>query len=55
MNNSVNYSQFIDMLLDSSDDFEPYGLAEIPGSSLNKSSITSAVLEPLQYDDSGYD
>jgi hypothetical protein len=30
MNNSVNYSSFVEMVLDSSDDFEPYGYAETP-------------------------
>lgn len=25
MNNSINYSGYVDMLLDSSDEFEPYG------------------------------
>ena len=25
MNNSINYSDFVDLLLDTSDDFEPYG------------------------------
>ena len=30
MNNSINYSSFVEMVLDSSDDFEPYGYAEIP-------------------------
>jgi len=28
MNNSINYSGFTDMFLDSSDDFEPYGYSE---------------------------
>lgn len=29
MNNSINYSSFVEMVLDSSDDFEPYGYAEV--------------------------
>jgi hypothetical protein len=28
MNQSINYSGFSDMLLDSSDDYEPYGYAD---------------------------
>ena len=28
MNDSINYSGFVDMLLDSEDDFEPYGYAD---------------------------
>ena len=25
MNNSINYANYVDLMLDSSDDFEPYG------------------------------
>lgn len=28
MNNSVNYSGFIEMFMDSNDDFEPYGCVD---------------------------
>ena len=28
MNNSINYSGFVDMFLDSEDDFEPYGCSD---------------------------
>lgn len=28
MNDSINYSGFVDMFLDSNDDFEPYGCVE---------------------------
>jgi hypothetical protein len=28
MNNSINYSGFVEMFIDSNDDFEPYGCAE---------------------------
>lgn len=28
MNTSINYSGFVDMFLDSEDDFEPYGCSE---------------------------
>lgn len=29
MNQSVNYSGFVDMFLDSNEDYEPYGCSEI--------------------------
>lgn len=35
MNNSINCSGFVDMFMDSSDDFEPYGCSEV-NESLNK-------------------
>lgn len=42
MNNSINYSYFVDMLLNTSDDFEPYGcggppshIVDVRGSSEN--------------------
>lgn len=28
MNNSINYSGFVDILLDADDDYEPYGFGE---------------------------
>ena len=30
MNNSINYSGFVEMCLNSSDDYEPYGCADVP-------------------------
>ena len=30
MNNSINYSSFVEMFLNSGDDFEPYGCVDIP-------------------------
>lgn len=30
MNNSVNYSSFVDLLLSSDDDYEPYGISVPP-------------------------
>ncbi len=30
MNNAINYSGFLEMCLDSNDDFEPYGCAVAP-------------------------
>jgi hypothetical protein len=30
MNNAINYSGFVEMCLDSNDDFEPYGCAVLP-------------------------
>lgn len=30
MNNSINYSSFIDLLTSSDDDYEPYGLSAHP-------------------------
>lgn len=32
MNNSVNYSGFIDMAFDTGDDYEPYGFSDISDS-----------------------
>ncbi len=32
MNNSVNYSRFIDLLISSDDDYEPYGITTAPDS-----------------------
>lgn len=30
MNNSINYSGFVEMFLDSGDEFEPYGCVDTP-------------------------
>ena len=37
MNNSINYSGYVDMVLDSSDDFEPYGCGAIAAEALGSS------------------
>lgn len=33
MNNSINYSGFVEMFLNSGDDFEPYGCVRVPSPS----------------------
>ncbi|WP_455217971.1 hypothetical protein [Kaarinaea lacus] len=45
MNNSVNYTGFIDMFIDSDDDFEPYGVTweEDPLSELGLGSDTACI------------
>lgn len=30
MNNSINYGSFVDLLISSDDDYEPYGLSSYP-------------------------
>ena len=41
MNSNFNYAGFIDMFLDSRDDYEPYGVADI-------SDMHSGYAEPLE-------
>lgn len=44
MNNSINYSGYVDMLLDSSDDFEPYGYSVPPSLIVNAADYNSVQL-----------
>ena len=44
MNNAINYSGFVDMFLDSSDDFEPYGYSAPPSLIVNASDYNSVQL-----------
>lgn len=44
MNNSINYSGYVDMLLDSSDEFEPYGYSIPPRIVAQASGFTEANL-----------
>lgn len=53
MNNSINYGSFIDLLISSDDDYEPYGLSapsNIPGHTASPSEF-----EALQASLSGVD
>lgn len=42
MNNSINYGSFIDILISSDDDYEPYGISEYTDSEIQSE------FEPLQ-------
>ena len=42
MNNSINYSGYVDMVLDSSDDFEPYGYAVTPNTAGDGRGVSEA-------------
>lgn len=56
MNNSINFSGFVDMVLDSTDDFEPYGYAEFSGSAdevaglLGSTGVNRKLSDDFSYD-----
>jgi hypothetical protein len=53
MNNSINYGSFIDLLVSSDDDYEPYGLSAPP--EMHGLTTSPSEFESLQASLSGVD